>query len=379
MKHHIVFLCNEYPPFSHGGIGVLDQTLARRLVSAGWQVSVLGLYPVKELVVEDDQGVRVIRLPVISRPGLVSLVNAHRLQKAIKALNCEQTIDLIESSELGFGLLPANLPGKKIIRMSGGHTFFSVTLGGKPRFWRHLVERRSFALADHFCAVSKYVGETTRELMKMGDRKITILPNPVDPNLFRPNPEIEPVRNTILFVGTLVEKKGVRQLIEAIPLIRAVVPDAKLVLIGRDTTDKNTGAPYSETLKHILPFEYKEVVEFLGVKPNYEVTNWLARADICAYPSHMEAQGIVVIEAMAAGKAVVASQLGPGPELIEDGVNGLLCDPYSPRSIAEKIISLLTNDVLRYQLGKNARVTAVERFSIDVIIEENIRFYSDII
>lgn len=372
---HLLYLCNEYPPFSHGGIGVKYQTIARRLVNTGWQVSVIGTYPVQKAITEDDEGVKVIRIPVIKKRGLASLLNAYHLQKAIKKVNRQHAIDLIETSELGFGLLPADLPGMKIIRMSGGHTFFSVTLGNKPRFWRQLIEKRSFALADHFCAVSRYVGETTRALMKMGDRQITVLPNPVDPTLFRPHPEIEQVKNSILFVGTLTEKKGIRQLIQAMPLVKQVVPDACLTVVGRDTNDKKAGRSYQEGLIAGIPDSLADSIQFTGPLPNAEVAGRIAQAQVCVYPSHMEAQGIVVVEGLASGKAVVASKLGPGPELIDDGINGLLCDPHSPESIAEKIIQLLTDDALRYSISHNARKKAVEQFSVDVMIEKNMDFY----
>jgi glycosyltransferase involved in cell wall biosynthesis len=104
----------------------------------------------------------------------------------------------------------------------------------------------------------------------------------------------------------------------------------------------------------------------------------ITRASVCVYPSHIEAMPIAWIEAMAAGKAVVASQTGPGPELIDDGVSGLLCNPHDPSSIANQIIRLLKDASLRRRLGATARKIAVERYSLDKIVRQNLAYYERI-
>jgi glycosyltransferase involved in cell wall biosynthesis len=84
---------------------------------------------------------------------------------------------------------------------------------------------------------------------------------------------------------------------------------------------------------------------------------------------------IAWLEGMASGKAVVASQTGPGPEIIDDGVTGLLCDPTSPDSIATAVIRLLKDKELRRQLGTNARKIVQERYELDFIISQNEAYY----
>jgi glycosyltransferase involved in cell wall biosynthesis len=372
---HLVLLCNEYPPFSHGGIGILDQTLARRLVKGGWSVSVVGTYHVTNLLIENDQGVIVYRNPAHIMGKFSPLIDALHINNLLQTIQTTSPIDLLEGSELSLALISRRIPGVKIIRMSGGHNFFSISLGKKPRFWRNLLERSSFSKADHLCAVSNYVAETTRSLMNLGAREITILHNPVDTNLFQPHPEIIEEPGSILFVGTVTEKKGIRQLVLAMSAIREAISNAHLYVVGRDSIDKETCNSYTERLKNNIPSKLKASIQFIGPVQNVEVKDWIARCQVCVYPSHMEAQPIVVIEAMASGKAVVASKTGPGPELIENGVDGLLCDPYSPDSIAEKVILLLGDPVLRNELSVNARKKAEAQFSIDVLIDKNIEFY----
>ncbi len=372
---HLVYICNEYPPYPHGGIGILYQTLARSLVKAGLRVSIVGTYRVKKLQIEEDMGVSVYRIPAVTIPGPLAILNTVNIQRILLQIHRNNPIDLLEASELGLGLISKQMPGIKIIRMSGGHHFFSITLGQRIRFWRGLLERLSFSKADALCAVSRFVGETTSSILNLHGRAIEVLPNPVDTNIFRPRLNMLEEPKSILFVGTVTEKKGICQLIDAMARVNEAVPGVHLNVVGRDAVDKESGKSYVEYLKTRIPPSLSDSIHFVGPVQNVEISDWIARSAVCVYPSHMEAQGIVVIEGMASGKAVVASQTGPGPELITDGQEGFLCDPYSPESIAEKVILFMNDLDLRYRLGLNARARAEREFSVDVMVQKNIEFY----
>ena len=81
------------------------------------------------------------------------------------------------------------------------------------------------------------------------------------------------------------------------------------------------------------------------------------------------------LEGLAAGKAVVASQTGPGPEVIEDGVTGLLCNPRDPDSIAAALIRVLKDPDLRRRLGSKAREDVKQRFELHMIVGKNEEYY----
>lgn len=374
---HIVFLCNEYPPSNGGGIGTFTRTLAKKLAEVGCTVSVVGLYSQMKRTIDNDCGVRVIRLPINRTPVLNLLRNQLTLKKQLMILHREHPIDILEGQENAFWCLSTGTPGRKVIRMHGGHHFFAITLGRNPAFRRSVIERLSFQHADHFCAVSHFVAETTRELLQLGNRPIRILPNPVDIRLFCPQPETPIEPGLILFAGTICEKKGIRQLVEAMQEIIRVVPYAHLVALGRDGRDDQTGENFRILLESVIPASIREKITFPGMVPNADLPKWLARAEICVFPSHMESQGIVVIEAMACGKPVIASLTGPGSELITDDEDGLLCDPHDPASIASQTIRLLQNVELRQKLGFSARMTALKKFSIDHLVSENVSFYRE--
>jgi len=372
---HIVYLCNEYPPSKGGGVGTFTQTIARQLVQLGCKVTVLGYYPVHVEVVEMDSGVQVIRMPVNLTPMLNIYINAIHLHKRLMQIHQLEPVHIIESSEMGFGALPRNTPGIKIIRMHGGHHFFSSTLGRSPKRGRAMLEKNSFRKADFLCAVSRFVADTTRTLIKLADRPIEIIPNPVDVDLFKPMPSILEEPGLICFVGTICEKKGIRQLIEAMPEILDAIPQVHLVAIGRDGRDTQTGENYRIQLQSRVPAKLQDQIVFQGPVPHSDLPAWLARSQVCVYPSHMEAMPIAWLEGLSMGKAVVASQTGPGSELIEDGINGLLCNPYDPHSIAQKVIRILHDNKLRRELGKNARSSTVEKYSLTKIAELNLDYY----
>jgi glycosyltransferase involved in cell wall biosynthesis len=372
---HIVFLCNEYPPGPHGGIGSFTQTMARTLVGRGHRATVVGFYPLKEGRREMDHGVTVVRLAHARVPASALLVHGKRLARELERLNAIAPIDIIEGPENSLAMVPNSPASAKIIRMHGGHHFFHSTLYQDPQPWRSWLERRSFQNADHLCGVSRFVAETTRELLDLGDRPIEVLHNAVNVEHFRPRPEIAEERGLIVFAGTVCEKKGIRQLVQAMPLIVEAVPEAHLCVAGRDTVDTENGSSFSAQLGAMIPSEIKGHVQFRGHLDHAGMPDLLARAEVLVYPSHMESIGIALIEGLAMGKGLVIGDRGPAREVLEHGVSGLLCDPYSPVSIARAVISLLKDPAWRTRMGGQARQRAVELFSLEKVVERNEAFY----
>jgi glycosyltransferase involved in cell wall biosynthesis len=373
---HICYVCPEYPPAPHGGIGSFTQTLAREFVNRGHRVTVVGAYAEIDAPEDDDQGVRVLRFRFGSIAPLRFLTNRTTIHSAITRVHARLPIDILEGGELDLGLSLRALPGLKVLRMHGGPTVFSP--GARPRLAATLAERWSFHAADHLIAVSRFVADATRRLLKLGDRTITVIPNPVDADLFRPSADILEEPGLIVFTGTITERKGICELLAAMPRILKEVPSARLAVYGGDAIG-GAGKPLMNVLANSLPAEIANRIEWKGRVPRASLPSALHRASVCIYPSHVEAMPIAWLEAMACGKAVVASSTGPGPELIDDGVTGLLCDPRDPDSIAEKVIQVLRDADLRGRLGAAARRVAEQRFSLPALVERNLEYYSQIL
>ncbi len=373
---HLLFICPEYPPVPHGGVGTSTQSLARALVAAGHQASVVSLTAAAPAGDEEDGGVLVRRVAPTGQRGPIGMLrDQHRLWGAVRAIDRVQRIDAVEGPELSFWAAPQSLRTPLVVRMNGGHRFFAEAEGRAPRRGRAALEARSFRRATHLLAVSGYVAERTRALAGLGERPIAIVPNGVDVARFAPRDDIPAEPGLIAFVGTYCEKKGLRQLGSAMAAIVEVVPDAHLVGVGRDQAEPSDGRPFSAHVLESAAPAVRDRIALLGPRPNDDVVELLARAEVVVLPSHMEAMPMAWLEAMACGAALVAGRPGPGPEAVEDGVSGLLCDPHDPASIAQATIALLTDPARRRALGAAARTRAVERFSTDVVLAQNLATY----
>ena len=372
---HICFLCDEYPPASHGGLGTLVRRLATGLVARGHRATVVGLYPPSLAGELNDGGVSVVRLPASSIPFSGLVVRTIRLRSALAKIHAAHPIDVLDGPELSLAAVSRGFPVPKVIRIVGGHHFFAVTLGRKPRPWRSWLERRSFSRADYICSGSQFAADITGELLHLRD-PIEIIRFPIDTSVFLPRPDLKTERGLLVFAGTLCEKKGIRQLVQAMEKIVAAVPHAHLQVIGRDSVDPDTGQSYRATLEQSMPRAIASHVTFVGAVADTALPEIFAKAEVCLFPSHMETVGNVILEAMAVGRPVVTSRTGPCPEAIQHGVNGLLCDPYDHESIAEQTITILQDRELAQRLGAQARIDAEQRYAFSVVLAHNERFLS---
>ena len=376
---HICFLTHEYPKKGHtqGGIGSVVQTIAKALIKKGHKVSVVGVGRYKDEV-ENDGGVSVYRLEASNWKVANFIPNTKKLLKKLEEIHQQTPIDIVESSELNFAFFPKNYFAKKVIRLHGGHRFFAESMGKKPALWRSLQESLSFAKADALVAVSHYVGSKSKELVKF-KQDFQVIYNLVDTDKFFEADREKIVDKKLVFIGTVTEKKGVRQLVQAMPKIIKKFPNTSLDIIGRDWFDPKTGESYMKYLKTFITDDIKEHIHIKGVVPHDEIPKAIESAEVCVYPSHMEAMPIAWLEALGMCKAVVASQLGPGAEAVIDKKTGLLCNPFDPNDIAQKIIYMFENPQEAQQMGSNAREDILKRFNPDKIIEQNIKFYESVL
>lgn len=330
----------------------------------------MGLYPDQHAGTQDDQGVNVIRLSRRGLPLVRFLSNRAKFTEAFSKLHAAHPIDIVEGGEVEFSVLPRTLPAIKLIRMHGGPTFFK--LDSRLLTWK---ERWSFHIADELCAVSHCVADGTRQMLKLGQRHIEVIHNPIETNLFKPTEDVAEQDGLIVFVGTIAERKGIRQLIQAMPRIVAEVPHARLEVYGGEIFDPPPRVSFASELIKLLTPEVAAHVEWKGRVARNVLPQTLQRASVCVYPSHIEAMPIAWLEGLASGKAVVASKTGPGPEIIDDGITGLLCDPANPDSIATAVIRFLKDKSLRDRMGTAARQMVQERYELSPIIDRNEAYY----
>jgi glycosyltransferase involved in cell wall biosynthesis len=376
---HILFICHEYPPAIHGGIGAFTQTLGRRLVANGHRVTVVGVYRNPPSDESDDRGVRVVRIPSRGPRGLRALVDDRALWGIVRRLVTTEGVDVIDGPEMSFWNTPRTIGAPCSLRMNGGHHFFAAAEGTPTRSVRAHLERRSFRRADHLCAVTHYVADRTRTLLSLRAGSIEVLPNPVDTDQFRPRPDIPAVPGRIVFFGTVCEKKGIEHLIAAFPRIRREIANAHLVVAGRERRESAGRDSLATALRRRLAPETSEHVIFTGAVDHDDVPELLATAEVCVCPSLMESQGIAWCEVMSAGRPLVASALGPGPEVVRHGISGLLADPRDVPALGDLVVRLLGDPSLRDRLGTAARQEALRRFSVEQIARSNERWFESVV
>ena len=370
---HICFISSEYPTKgqNNGGVGTMIKFIGEYLASRGVRVSVIGEYTQSGESIEN--GVHIYRYPLTQKP-LVTFKRYMRLNQWIRKLHRSHKIDFVETPELGLFLIRKVKGIKYVIRMHGGHHYFSLAENRKKERSKSLMEKFSFSKADLVVAVSSYLRDKTLELLKL-QREVTIINNPIDISQFEIADSSYIVNKRIVFVGSIVEKKGIRQLIMAMPEIRRKHPTAHLIVVGRNANFPGTNQPYFPYLQKFLPANHEDFITFTGGVPHDEVPKYIATAEVCVYPSHMEGLPLAWLEALGMGKPFVGGKTGPGPEVVKDGETGLLADPYSPEDIAQKVITLFDNPSFAKHLGENAYADVQQRFSIEVLGEQNLRFF----
>ncbi|NNK71778.1 MAG: glycosyltransferase family 4 protein, partial [Flavobacteriaceae bacterium] len=321
------------------------------------------------------KGVQLIRLPKNNTVFPNFVYNSRQLNRRLKEMQSDSPIDIIESAELGLAIISRSHPAKKVIRLHGGHHFFSEAEKRGINWRKGKLEKTSFKKADGFIAVSNYVKRHTSKYLSYHDKPVEIINYPIETNLEVPNVEVE--NDNILFAGTLCEKKGVRQLIEAFKIVKQTHPHMKLNLFGRDWYYPD-GSSYIEMLRSNYDSEYFNDVTFHGAVSREELNDHYAKAALCVFPSHMETQGLVSLEAMLLRKPVIFSEYGPGPETIEHGNTGLLCDMYEPEDIAAKILWCIENPDQAAELGIKAEPHVRKKYDKNTILDKNISFYKSL-
>jgi glycosyltransferase involved in cell wall biosynthesis len=175
----------------------------------------------------------------------------------------------------------------------------------------------------------------------------------------------------LVIVGRLVPLKGHRYLIEALPALRAMVPDATVLVVG-DGVQRQPLAALATSLG------VANAVRFLGAGRDL-VDHALAAADIVVAPSLSEGFGLAVLEAMATSRPCVASRTGGLPEIVEHEGSGLLVPPADAGALAAALLRLARDPALRQRMGRRARAIVEERFDIRETARRLAALYDEIL
>jgi glycosyltransferase involved in cell wall biosynthesis len=239
--------------------------------------------------------------------------------------------------------------------------------------------RRALSDAAHVTSCS---AELRERLLRLGGEehaeKVRLVANGTWPTpaaeASSRHPAVPEGSRAVVAVGRLVDKKGFGYLLEAAPRILERVPEARIVLGG--------GGPLEGSLRErARRLGIADRVVFAGALSHPEVLRLLASAEVVVMPSVRDERGnvdglpVVVLEAMAAARPVVASAISGLPLAIEDGVSGRLVPERDPGAIADAVIELLTDPDRARRLGAEARRRVEEELNWDAVAGIHDRLY----
>ena len=200
-----------------------------------------------------------------------------------------------------------------------------------------------------------------------------IVPNGVDTEHF--SPDVSPIeefcdgKQNILFLGRLEKRKGLNYLLKAYEQVKQEVPDSRLIVVGPGTRLRKK---YERWIKR---HDLKDIV-LIGYAPYADLPRYYKTADVfCSPATSRESFGIVLLEAMAVGKPIVATNIAGYASVVSDGEDGVLVPPKDSKSLAGALVSVLRDKELQQRMGEKGKLKAAE-YSWEHVAQRVVDYYT---
>lgn len=372
----VFILTTEYPPFYGGGISTYCLHTVSMLAEKNHQVTVI--VPDSNLETEeyiDHQGnVQIVRFKPAMKEiykylGYAAALSYDFADRVVDLIKREGAPDIIECQEyhgIGYFLIHRKKqldPYLKDIPISinlHSPKFLCDEIGQAPLYklpdyWIGEMERFCIKAADLIVSPSRFLIEKVKENLDFDEQKVVVIPNPYKvPNS---NEDITFIPNEMIFLGRVQYLKGLDQLISHLSLLWEENVKIPLKVIGADTIFPPKNTTFMEYLKK----KYKKYINenlilFEGLLPSAEVQRRLEESHVVFVPSLFESFSYAVVEAMAKGKVVFASDNGGQREIIISGENGFIFSHNNPENFItelKKFLQFSNQEVI--SIGKKAR------------------------
>jgi starch synthase len=375
----VALLTREYPPEVYGGAGVHVTYLARELAPLvdltvhcqGADRADAVAHRPWDLLADANQALQVVStdLSMAAAVGSAQLVHSHtwyanlagHLAALLYGVPHVMTVHSLEP-----------LRPWKAEQLGGGYALSS---------W---CERVAVESAAAVIAVSDGMrADVLAAYPAVRPDRIHVIRNGIDAREYAPDPEthvlrrygVDPARPTVIFVGRVTRQKGLPVLLRA---AARLVPGAQLVLCAGQPDTAELAAEVSGLVTS-LQATRSGVIWIPEMLPKREIIQLLSHATAFAIPSLYEPLGIVNLEAMACGTAVVGSRVGGIPEVVADGDTGLLVPADEPAALAAALNSLLADPARAAAMGAAGRKRALAEFSWDAIAAQTAALYAALI
>ena len=353
-----------------GGVTGHISQLAQQFTREGHQVKILAPHSPSRNMPEDSNFVPLGRsVPIPSGGSIARLSLSVWLHRRVRSILERERFDVVHLHEPLMPVLPLS-----VLRCSSSLNVgtFHANYGRFRNYgWSHRFLRYWFNKLDGLVTVSPAAREYVSRFFPGEYRTI---PNGIDVDHFSggapPVPELDDGKINILFVGRMEKRKGLRYLLEAYGRLKWDFKNIRLVIVGPGNMDKDCHRVLSER-------SLADVV-VLGSVPYKDLPRLYGSAHICCAPATgRESFGIVLLEAMASGKPVVATNIDGYSWVLKHGEEGLLVPPRDNVSLAEAIGLLIRDPDLRRAMGENGRRTA-ERYRWETVAREVMDYYLDL-
>lgn len=368
----ILIVSDFFVPHYTGGGERRYFEIGKRLVKRGWEVDVIcmKIKGVKEK--EDIKGLKVHHIgPVITDPPKRSLLNfLHFILAAISWI-LSHDYDIIDAQTYA-PLLPAFI-ASRIKRTPMIATIHDVSSTFSDQWIQSskvakLAEKILLKLPyDKIVTVSNATKEALVKDYRIKPERIQVIYNGVDLSLID-SIKASRLPDTLIFVGRLAPHKHVDHLLKIVKELKNEIPNIKLKIIG-DGIEKN------RLLKLVKDYKIQDRVTFYTNLKYADVIYHMKASSILVLPSTREGFGMVLAEANACNRPVIAYKSGGVVEVIKDGENGFLVEPLNIESLKEKIKILLSDEKSQQEFGEKGRKIVEEKFNWDKIIEEVMKTY----
>lgn len=365
-----IALVSPYDYARHGGVNQHIEHLKREYTARGHTVVVIA--PLSEPVPEPDVlgfhafgGV----FPV-SANGSVARVSLSLNRWRIKRLMQQAEFDVMHLHEPLVS--PMTLLALNYSTSVNVGTFHAYAESNLAYFYARPVLQRFFRRLDAVVAVSRPARDFASQYFEADWQ---IIPNGVDTEAFRraaaPIPELMDGRPNMLFLGRFDEsRKGYKYALRALRWVKQMFPDVRLVVVGRGNPGRYAGV--------VRKYSLENNVHYAGVVSDEDRARYMASCRFLVAPStHGESQGIVLLEAMAAGLPVIAGRIPGYATVLRHDVEGFLTAPASEHSLAVAMVRLLSDPALVERMGVAGRAKA-EEYSWAKIAERLLALYSEV-
>jgi glycosyltransferase involved in cell wall biosynthesis len=379
---HVGYIVSHYPHEAFGddgGLGTSVYTLVEKIRKKNCRVSVF-VYGQKKTFIIQEENLTLYSIENSTAGFLKFYFNRKHIEKFIKDKIATTGINIIEAPDWTGITAFMHFTIPLIIRFHGSDAYFCHLEKRKQKLKNFLFEKLAVQHASAFIAPTTFAGEVSKKIFHINKKEIqTIHHGLAIENFQNQNPE-KFDKGTILYIGTIIRKKGVFELPSIFSLVRQQHPEAQLIVIGGDSQDIETNSTSTwQLVRQLFKNGEENSVTYLGKIPYQEVKEQIKKAHVCIFPTFAETLGMVTIESMALQKPVINSNIGWSQELIEDGISGYLIHPKNHALYAQRIIELFADNARATIMGKEARARVEQYFDIEKVAQQNIDFYQHIV